>query len=82
MDFRLEQCTVFNNRTYDGNVHHWLPHVHTHKPCALYCRARGTRTVVRLAASVKDGTPCRSGSLDMCINGSCWVGLTFNHLLN
>ena len=29
--------------------------------------------VVQLAASVQDGTRCRSGSLDMCIKGKCQV---------
>lgn len=31
--------------------------------------------IVQLSARVQDGTRCRSGSLDMCIQGKCQVSL-------
>lgn len=31
--------------------------------------------IVQLSTRVQDGTRCRSGSLDMCIQGKCQVGL-------
>lgn len=35
--------------------------------------------IVQLSTRVQDGTRCRSGSLDMCIQGKCQVGfIIFN----
>lgn len=34
-----------------------------------------TSVIVQLTNRVKDGTRCRPGSLDMCIQGKCQVGL-------
>lgn len=31
--------------------------------------------MAKLAPKVKDGTRCRPGSLDMCVDGKCLVGL-------
>lgn len=33
--------------------------------------------IVQLSAHVQDGTRCRSGSLDMCIQGKCQVNSEF-----
>lgn len=33
--------------------------------------------IVQLSTRVQDGTRCRSGSLDMCIQGKCQVGIHF-----
>lgn len=33
--------------------------------------------IVQLSARVQDGTRCRSGSLDMCIQGKCQVSFLF-----
>lgn len=37
-----------------------------------------TTVVAQLAARVQDGTRCRPGSLDMCINGKCQVSFLIN----
>lgn len=37
--------------------------------------------IVQLSGRVMDGTRCRSGSLDMCIQGKCQVNLSFIYLL-
>lgn len=73
MDFRSEQCTAYNNATYGGKLYDWLPYTDRKNPCALYCIAKGTRTVVRLAPKVLDGTRCKHNAFDMCISGKCWV---------
>ncbi|XP_025078114.1 ADAMTS-like protein 1 isoform X1 [Pomacea canaliculata] len=72
MDFRSEQCTAYNNATYGGKLYDWLPYTDRKNPCALYCIAKGTRTVVRLAPKVLDGTRCKHNAFDMCISGKCW----------
>ncbi|KAK7484024.1 hypothetical protein BaRGS_00024759, partial [Batillaria attramentaria] len=72
MDFRSEQCAAYNNATYGGKLYDWLPYTDRKNPCALYCIAKGTRTVVRLAPKVLDGTRCRYSAFDMCISGKCW----------
>lgn len=33
--------------------------------------------IVQLSNRVQDGTRCRSGSLDMCIQGKCQVSIDF-----
>ena len=73
LDFRWEQCAAYNNATYGGKLYAWLPYTDRKNPCALYCIAKGTRTVVRLAPKVLDGTRCKHNTFDMCISGKCWV---------
>lgn len=73
LDFRSEQCAAYNNATYGGKLYAWLPYTDRKNPCALYCIAKGTRTVVRLAPKVLDGTRCKHNTFDMCISGKCWV---------
>ncbi|XP_076443414.1 protein madd-4-like [Babylonia areolata] len=60
-DFRSKQCAAYNNATYGGKLYQWLPYTDRRNPCALYCIAKGTRTVVRLAPKVLDGTRCKEG---------------------
>ncbi|XP_076465390.1 protein madd-4-like [Babylonia areolata] len=72
LDFRSEQCAAYNNATYGGKLYKWLPYTDRKNPCALYCVAKGTRTVVRLAPKVLDGTRCKDNAFDMCISGKCW----------
>ncbi|KAH9518510.1 ADAMTS-like protein 1 [Bulinus truncatus] len=71
-DFRAQQCAAYNNATYGGSVYTWLPYTDKKSPCTLYCIPKGTRTVVRLAPKVLDGTRCKFNALDMCISGKCW----------
>ncbi|XP_068083512.1 protein madd-4 [Anabrus simplex] len=81
-DFRLQQCAAFNSVPYEGQLLSWTPHHEESEPCALTCRGRPrwetpsedseeALIVVQLAPKVQDGTRCRPGSLDMCINGKC-----------
>ena len=67
----------------DGKLHEWVVADSDEggvgsgaEPCALWCRAEGTDLVKRLAPKVLDGTRCRQGDEDMCINGRCQVGGT------
>ncbi|XP_035828509.1 ADAMTS-like protein 1 [Aplysia californica] len=71
-DFRSQQCAAYNNATYGGKLYTWLPYTDRKNPCTLYCIPKGTRTVVRLAPKVLDGTRCKFNAHDMCISGKCW----------
>ena len=46
----------------------------TGSPCQLNCKPKNGFFSVMLKDMVKDGTPCRAGMRDMCINGRCKVG--------
>ncbi|XP_069688307.1 protein madd-4 [Periplaneta americana] len=78
-DFREQQCSAFNAEPYEGAMLIWSPHQDESEPCALTCRGHPAGEpltseepiVVQLANKVQDGTRCRPGSLDMCINGKC-----------
>ncbi|CAL1528734.1 unnamed protein product [Lymnaea stagnalis] len=72
VDFRGQQCAAYNNATYGGKLYTWLPYTDRKNPCTLYCIPKGTRTVVRLAPKVLDGTRCKFNAHDMCISGKCW----------
>lgn len=87
VDFREHQCAAYNDVPYHDQYLKWSAHYDTNDPCALTCRGRPDNElddgsddealiVVVLAPKVQDGTRCRHGSLDMCINGKCQV----NHL--
>ncbi|MFT7797234.1 ADAMTS-like protein 3 isoform X1 [Arapaima gigas] len=71
-DFRAQQCSAHNDVKYQGHTYEWIPATHdVAAPCSLRCQAQGQGLVVELAPKVLDGTRCRAGSLDMCINGVC-----------
>lgn len=82
-EFREVQCAGFNSQPYEGIHYNWLPHYDDVEPCALTCRGKPAAgvdypnednsmlVVARLSDKVHDGTRCRPGSLDMCINGKC-----------
>ncbi|XP_054277879.1 protein madd-4-like [Macrosteles quadrilineatus] len=70
VEFRELQCASFNSVPHRGQLLTWTPHYDDDHPCALICRAHSGE-VSQLAASVRDGTRCRPGSLDMCIDGKC-----------
>uniref|UniRef100_T1JMY3 ADAMTS cysteine-rich domain-containing protein n=1 Tax=Strigamia maritima TaxID=126957 RepID=T1JMY3_STRMM len=72
-DFRVQQCSSYNDIPYQGRLYDWEPHYDSQEPCALSCRVVGQSIVTQLAPKVLDGTRCRDGSLDMCINGKCQV---------
>lgn len=41
--------------------------------CALYCKDANDTRFDKLSDAVKDGTPCRFGTNDLCIMGICRV---------
>ncbi|XP_075215247.1 ADAMTS-like no long nerve cord [Lycorma delicatula] len=70
VDFREHQCSSYNDVPYEGTLLTWKPHYDEDDPCALTCISH-TGIIARLASSVRDGTRCRPGSLDMCIEAKC-----------
>lgn len=82
-DYRNQQCAAFNDKPYGGTYYQWTPHYDDGNDCNLICRGkppyRGSEEsteepsfiVAQLAEKVHDGTRCRPGSLDMCIDGKC-----------
>lgn len=69
-DFRENQCSAYNE--FGETEKTWKPYYHPEEPCALYCVDQNNNVEV-LAPKVQDGTRCRPGSLDMCIDGRCQV---------
>ncbi|GFX18014.1 ADAMTS-like protein 3 [Trichonephila clavipes] len=70
-DFRATQCSAYNNRPYRDRKYVWLPFHDPEDPCALTCQAKGFNFVAKLSQKVLDGTRCREGALDMCVDGQC-----------
>ncbi|KAK5648990.1 hypothetical protein RI129_003882, partial [Pyrocoelia pectoralis] len=82
-DFRDEQCAAFNNVLYQGSLFVWSAEYDERNPCSLTCRGKASSfsndlegneplvVVAQLNDKVEDGTRCRQGSLDMCIDGKC-----------
>ncbi|XP_078378045.1 A disintegrin and metalloproteinase with thrombospondin motifs 19-like [Oculina patagonica] len=72
-DFRTLQCESFNGITYRGGKHEWVPVISDGQPCSLFCKPKDPqyRFSAKLASKVIDGTPCRPGSIDICIDGRC-----------
>ncbi|XP_017781634.1 PREDICTED: ADAMTS-like protein 1 isoform X2 [Nicrophorus vespilloides] len=75
-EFREDQCSAYDTSPYEGTRYTWTPHYDDVDPCALTCRGKtdeedAVMIVARLAEKVQDGTRCRPGSLDMCIDGKC-----------
>ncbi|XP_043277763.1 A disintegrin and metalloproteinase with thrombospondin motifs 7-like [Venturia canescens] len=71
--FRAVQCTAFNNKPVgsDQTKHKWIPYFATDlEPCALYC-INEKNTYIKLEPVVKDGTPCKGGTNNICISGGC-----------
>ncbi|KAE9524834.1 hypothetical protein AGLY_014884 [Aphis glycines] len=70
LDFRAVQCSAYNDHPYDGETVEWHPYYDEESPCTLMCVDSKGR-VEEMAPRVRDGTRCRLGSLDMCIDGVC-----------
>ncbi|XP_031344592.1 protein madd-4 isoform X2 [Photinus pyralis] len=81
-DFREEQCGAFNSVLYQGSLFLWSAEYDERNPCSLTCRGKASFSndlegneplvvVAQLNDKVEDGTRCRQGSLDMCIDGKC-----------
>ena len=73
LDFRLQQCRAYNHIPFKGQLYNWRPYSQAKNPCALTCTVEDDSFYRQLAPKVLDGTRCRNGSLDMCINGVCTV---------
>ncbi|XP_063585364.1 A disintegrin and metalloproteinase with thrombospondin motifs 7-like [Penaeus indicus] len=71
VSFRAQQCSKFNAVPYKGANHTWQPVMQHHTPCELQCKPDDEFYSVKLAEVVADGTPCKLGTRDMCINGMC-----------
>lgn len=72
LDFRAVQCSSYNDQPYDGETVEWHPYYDEESPCTLMCVDTKGR-VEEMSPRVRDGTRCRLGSLDMCIDGVCQV---------
>ncbi|XP_056402314.1 ADAMTS-like protein 4 isoform X2 [Hyla sarda] len=72
-DARTLQCSTFNNQEFMGRLYQWeaFTEVSGNQRCALNCRPIGYRFYVRHTEKVQDGTPCETGSLDVCVDGQC-----------
>lgn len=71
VSFRAQQCSKFNSVPYKGANHTWQPVMQHHAPCELQCKPDNEFYSVKLEEIVADGTPCKLGTRDMCINGMC-----------
>ena len=67
--FREQQCSQ-----HDTDEQQWTPFLSTEPKnvCKLQCRNE-SGIIKILAEAVKDGTPCRPGTKDMCVAGRCRI---------
>jgi hypothetical protein len=67
--FREQQCSE-----HDDANNHWTPFLSTEPQdvCSLLC-INEAGTINFMAPRVKDGTPCKPGTKDLCIAGKCRV---------
>nr|XP_024216656.1 ADAMTS-like protein 1 [Halyomorpha halys] len=71
VEFRDQQCASFNQIPYEGQILEWSAYQGPQDdPCELRCIAT-TGLVATLAPQVQDGTRCKPGTLDLCVNGKC-----------
>lgn len=73
VDFRASQCAEFDAVPYRGRLYQWTPVQDPSDPCSLTCQAREFKFMAKLAPRARDGTRCRQGALDMCVEGTCLV---------
>lgn len=71
VDFRATQCSEFDQVPYRGRLYEWTPVHDANDPCSLTCQAREFKFMAKLAPRAQDGTRCRQGALDMCVQGKC-----------
>jgi len=67
--FREQQCSQ-----HDNDEQQWTPFLSTEPQdvCKLQCKNEAGIIKI-LAQAVKDGTPCRPGTKDMCVAGRCRI---------
>ncbi|XP_054731026.1 A disintegrin and metalloproteinase with thrombospondin motifs 12 [Anastrepha obliqua] len=71
VSFRAKQCSKYDNVCYQGATYKWLPFFDKKNPCKLLCTDVDDTIIANWGEVVKDGTPCRVGTNDMCIDGIC-----------
>ncbi|XP_013406430.1 A disintegrin and metalloproteinase with thrombospondin motifs 7 isoform X2 [Lingula anatina] len=70
-DFLESQCAEFNYIPYKNGLYEWEPVPSPLNPCQLHCKPVNKFFSVMLRDIVKDGTPCKLGTRNMCISGRC-----------
>ncbi|NP_001018400.1 papilin b, proteoglycan-like sulfated glycoprotein precursor [Danio rerio] len=70
-DFREEQCSHFDQMTFQGKRYTWQPYYGASNPCELVCVPRGENFYYRHRPAVVDGTLCHVGRRDVCVEGVC-----------
>ncbi|KAF6216025.1 hypothetical protein GE061_000362 [Apolygus lucorum] len=71
VEFRDQQCAAYNEVPYDAKLMNWIGYNGAETPlCELWCQS-DSGVIAKMAPSVKDGTRCRPGSLDLCVEGLC-----------
>ncbi|KAJ8970173.1 hypothetical protein NQ317_016646, partial [Molorchus minor] len=69
-NYREVQCEEQSKEPFNGMMYHWKAHFKDDEPCCLYC-TNEVNQLAKLQPRVKDGTPCKPGTKDMCISGVC-----------
>uniref|UniRef100_A0A182F546 ADAMTS cysteine-rich domain-containing protein n=1 Tax=Anopheles albimanus TaxID=7167 RepID=A0A182F546_ANOAL len=79
-DFRDQQCTSFNNQSFEGKRYIWEAFVKEDAECELNCKPIGMRYFATLNKTVIDGTSCikptdyfrrGNGRRGICVEGVC-----------
>ncbi|XP_050084758.1 thrombospondin type-1 domain-containing protein 4-like [Anopheles aquasalis] len=79
-DFRDQQCTSFNNQSFEGKRYIWEAFVKEDAECELNCKPIGMRYFATLNKTVIDGTSCikptdyfrrSNGRRGICVEGVC-----------
>jgi len=71
--FRDVQCSEFDSKPHNGKLFTWKtypPPNSDPNPCALFC-INDKKVYAKKEPRVKDGTRCKVGTKDTCIQGSC-----------
>lgn len=70
--FRDFQCKKTEDRPFRGRLHNWIQYhsFFVNIECSLICQNRKGEVVMR-SPIVADGTPCKAGTRNVCIQGTC-----------
>ncbi|XP_017485526.1 PREDICTED: A disintegrin and metalloproteinase with thrombospondin motifs 7-like, partial [Rhagoletis zephyria] len=71
VSFRAKQCSKYDNVCYQGGTYKWQPFFDKKNPCKLQCTDVDDTIIANWGEMVADGTPCRVGTNNMCIDGIC-----------
>ncbi|XP_034943179.1 A disintegrin and metalloproteinase with thrombospondin motifs 20-like [Chelonus insularis] len=69
--FRATQCAEFNSKKVSADgLHKWTPYFRNDlDPCLLFCV--NENNVFSKLGIAKDATPCKGGTNNICISGTC-----------